>query len=701
MPRANASPAAPVDRFFQFSLLGLVASGYLAVAGSEYLDTPTVVLTALALAVRALFLGGVFRYEISERWVTALTLAYIGFFPLDYLFVSGDFVQATVHLVFFVTVVKLLTARSGRDYAFLAAIAFLELLAAAVLSANLNFFVFLALYLLFAMAAFTSSEIRRSMLKPQVVSRAGMRRFHWRLAGLSVFVTAAILSLTAGLFFMLPRTAGSALERLVSRRIFLPGFSNTVTLGQIGKVKTSSEAVMHVDGSVRELGMNAKWRGAALSSFDGKKWFNPPGEGQVVPVGSSRAVVANHRERPGQHVYYQVRLNAVDTDALFFTGSPEVVELRQPLLLRTPDDNYRLGNPPQQNFRYGVYAFLEDTAAAAGAPALPGELRARYLQLPRLDPRIAALARSMAGGAVADADRARAVEAGLRRDYAYTILLPAEESQDPLADFLFARRKGHCEYFASAMTVMLRTLGIPARLVNGFQSGVWNPFTEMYVVRAADAHSWVEAWLPGRGWTTFDPTPPDPNRASVSFWSHLSLYLDAAETFWQEWVLGYDLGRQAVLAGNVQQSGRVFGLRWLDELRQAASRWRAAALAGVRRYGPWTLAAALCFAAAWRIAPAVLRRLRTRRSLRLVRRGQGSTSDATLLYLRMLDVLDRRGYRKPAWFTPGEFASTLPPEVADTVLRFTAVYNGVRFGARLDAAPQLSLLLDRLEGKSA
>jgi transglutaminase-like putative cysteine protease len=83
------------------------------------------------------------------------------------------------------------------------------------------------------------------------------------------------------------------------------------------------------------------------------------------------------------------------------------------------------------------------------------------------------------------------------------------------------------------MAVMLRSLGIPARLVPGFQSGVWNPLTEMYVIRASDAHSWVEAWMPGSGWTTFDPTPPDPNRA-FPLWAKLTLFMDAADTFWQE-----------------------------------------------------------------------------------------------------------------------------------------------------------------------
>src|SRR5262249_44327080 len=148
---------------------------------------------------------------------------------------------------------------------------------------------------------------------------------------------------------------------------------------------------------------------------------------------------------------------------------------------------------------------------------------------------------------------ARAIERGLRTTYGYTLQLPDRDIPDPLAYFLFTRKKGHCEYFASAMAVMLRSLGIPARLATGFQSGIYNSVSDLWLVRASDAHSWVEAWIPGRGWTTFAPTPPDPSaRGGLSIFTSMALYLDAAETFWQQWVVTYDIARQGALAGRVE-----------------------------------------------------------------------------------------------------------------------------------------------------
>src|SRR5438034_5598806 len=174
MPRQDAGALVSVERFFQFSLLGLVASGSLAVAGSGYLDTPTIALTTAGLLLRAILICGWLRFEVSERATTFATIAYSGFFLLDYLALSRDFLSATVHLLFFLAVMKILTARTNRDYLYTATIAFLELLAAAILSVNFNFFLFLALYTVFATAALLGGEISRGMRRAPLTARNGL-----------------------------------------------------------------------------------------------------------------------------------------------------------------------------------------------------------------------------------------------------------------------------------------------------------------------------------------------------------------------------------------------------------------------------------------------------------------------------------------------------------------------------------------------
>jgi transglutaminase-like putative cysteine protease len=702
MPRANASAAVSVERFFQFSLLGLVASGYLAVAGSGYLDTPTIVLTAAGLMLRGLLIYGFVQFELSERSSTLITIGYTGFYLLDYFLLSREFLTATVHLVFFLAVMKILTAKTNRDHLYTASIAFLELLAAAILSINFNFFVFLALYLLFAMAALSSGEIRRSLHKAATTARSGPKHFHARLAVLSTLVTLGILALTAGLFFLLPRTADAAFSRLSSHRIHIPGFSNQVTLGDIGEIKSTSRPAMHIRLIGREIAGGVKWRGGTLTDFDGKRWSNPNPSRKLIRVENGQAQLEPPDNRP-RGLSYTIEFDELETDALFFAGTPQRIYLHNGPLIRSDGGNYRLGHTPPPGFHYEAYSLPDELPETAPVrfptPILPLADRERNLQLPQLDQRIPRLAHEIAGGAATDLERARVLERYLRTEFGYTLQLPSREMPDPLAYFLFTRRKGHCEYFASSLTVMLRTLGIPARLATGFQSGIYNPISDLWLVRASDAHSWVEAWIPGHGWTTFDPTPPDPNSAGLAFITKLGLYLDAAETFWQQWVVGYDSGQQLSLVDQMQQGARRLGISWFDSINGFGSNWGAAnALQWSRRFALRIGLVLVLGLWIWRMGPPVIRLLRIRHRVQRVRRGEANVADATLLYERMLHLLKRRGYHKPAWFTPAEFAASLPrTSLGTAVTEFTTSYNELRFGGRTEAAPRLSVLLDELE----
>jgi hypothetical protein len=247
------------------------------------------------------------------------------------------------------------------------------------------------------------------------------------------------------------------------------------------------------------------------------------------------------------------------------------------------------------------------------------------------------------------------------------------------------------------MTVMMRAIGIPARLATGFQSGVYNPMTELWLVRASDAHTWVEAWIPGHGWSTFDPTPPDPN-PNLALMARFGLYLDAAETFWQQWVVGYDAGQQGSLADRLEQGVRRMGLTWIDSAATAGADWNVRTLAWARRNGLRTAIVVAMGLWVWVLGPPLLRLMRMRRRVQRARRGQASVADATLLYERMLQIVKRHGYQKPIWFTPVEFAASLAGSPLGLPVReFTAAYNALRFGGRTEIAPRLSVLLDELE----
>ena len=395
--------------------------------------------------------------------------------------------------------------------------------------------------------------------------RGGLRSFPRRLGLLSVFLFTGIFTMTGALFFVLPRTARAALERFVPQRYHLPGFANEVTLGQLGEIKQSSAPVMHIRRYLDEGLLDVRWRGTALTEFDGKRWFNPPGGEEVihVPLDSHQVMFKPERAvRRGYRMVYNVQFSEIASDTLFYAGTLQSISINAPILHYSRGKSLRVSRVPVSGLKYIASSWIEDMSTPrTPVEPLPPIERDDLLLLPdKLDVRIFRLAREVIEGAKGGVNpedaKARAIEKYLRTNYGYTLKLLPATVQDPLANFLFERRKGHCEYFASAMAVMLRTVGIPSRVVTGFASGTYNPLTGWQVVRASDAHSWVEAWIPGHGWTTYDPTPPDPGAIQSPLMTRMNNFFDAAEQFWQDWIMSYDLDRQITLATRVQQSGR-------------------------------------------------------------------------------------------------------------------------------------------------
>jgi len=288
-----------------------------------------------------------------------------------------------------------------------------------------------------------------------------------------------------------------------------------------------------------------------------------------------------------------------------------------------------------------------------------------------------------------DLKRVRSLELHLRRDYGYSLKFPKVAPKDPLADFLFTRKQGHCEYFASSMAVMLRTQGIPSRVINGFAGSTYNPISDLYVIRASDAHSWVEAFIDGPGWMTFDPTPSVPVQTTPSLMTTIGYYLDAADTFWQEWVLNYDLARQFVLGASIELGLRDMTWLWhpgsphLPKLdRHAVTSYIAPGILVI-----FALALIAAFGRLW------LDTLRSAWYVRRIRAGRATRGDAAILYEHMLRIMKRRGYQKPAWFTPREFAATVRHNALD---EFTDAYNCLRYGGDAAAAERMKRILQDL-----
>ena len=695
--------ATPPHRFFEWSLLGMLASSSVAIAVSGFLEAP-IIAVAAAIAIRAARVCGWIRLPLPDRVFSAIAILLVGVWGLDYTYFSRDFLQSTLRLVGFLSAAMVIRARTSRDFFYVKLVALMQLVAAGVLSASLSYLLLFAIFAVFALAAQLSGEIRGNMEATEArqnahVARAPAPRIASGLAILTGVVLVGILAIGAAMFLVLPRTATAALQTLGAGGVRIPGFSNEIRLGEIGRIRLTGTPVMHVriDGPQANLGL--KWRGSALSQFDGRRWFNEPGPVERIPVESGHIQPVERQQLwlPGRRISYEVQLKNVTSDVLFFAGIPESVGIEARIILRNAVDGYQLPRGSSRGVRYQVFrAYLPDDARPARRPGatLADADRLRYLQLPDLDPRVAKLARDVTAEQLSRFSMARSIERHLRSAYPSSMELPESESADPVAHFLFERKQGHCEYFASSMAVMLRTLGIPSRVATGFQSGTFNPMSGWHLVRSSDAHSWVEAFFDGVGWVTFDPTPPDPNSGAPSVWSRAGLYLDAADVFWQEWVVNYDLARQLTLVDRVGRPHTAISDWWPGWGGMGANwfHWRRMGIA---------LACAACVLAAFWMAPIVWRWSSRRARERDLRTGKGSASDATLLYERMLEALRKRGVEKPGWMTPAEFVKCVPAEDAGIVGQLTGHYLAFRFGGCSDRAPQVLALVEELEGNRA
>jgi len=725
-------PFSSAERFFQWSLYVMLVVGFTSLMGTNKLDFPSVALVIAALLLRGYQLLMRRQLVISERWTGTLTIVYFAFYAADYFYFSQSFLSATVHMVLFVMVIKIFSVRRDRDLLYLAVLSFLMVLAAAVLTVDTLFLLSFSLFILVAMATFISMEMRRSereLLGMGVPPRQHVK-FHGSLAGVSATLGLLTMAGAALIFFVIPRLNTSGyLRNMAVQGAMVTGFAQDVNLGGIGEIQQSSNVVMHIQLLDGRLPEDVKCRGIALANFDGRHWWNSPEPPSFRGLNNSPldlttigAVEFYSDAHPGPHLpsfSYKVVMEPVGVNLFFLAPVPlklngdyRVVEIKSDgsVFYSRPGETSGSGQEGDGSQVIGVYTaeadgrdperFVHDS----NSQDYPARVATLYLQKPRLDPRIESLARQITASEGSNYLRAKAIEAYLRKNFGYTLELPGLREADPLAHFLFERRKGHCEYFASSMAMMLRTLGIPSRVVNGFRGGEFNDLTGSYIVREKDAHSWVEAYFPEYGWVTFDPTPAGQAGATTTRWSRMELYMDAARQLWREWIVNYDFSHQVRLraeistrTGNAQSSFRL----WLAQQYRRVVTMMSNFQQQLERLSSAQMGLCCVVLAILLALPFMPRAWRTFQRTRLLRNPQRAPrTSASFWYLRMLKMLARRGVKKEPSQTAEEFASSIPdPLMRHDVGLFTEHYERARFAESVEDAQRLPELYEEIAGR--
>jgi transglutaminase-like putative cysteine protease len=694
------------DTYFKLTSYAVVLCGAMALFVSDGIG-----LIVTLSFVTALFFAFRFeetRWEISERSGLVLIIFSLPLFYFDWQFLNAILTSeragaATLaHLILWLCLIKLWQKKSDRDWVFLYLISFFEILLAAGLSITPLFLAVLILYLLFSICTIVAFEIRKTKRAVNVHESNSTKAIKqtltgWRLPGAAVGVLCLIVLLAVPLFFMMPRIGGAGFGRGSSGLSGMVGFSDTVTLGSIGKLQQNNQVVMRirVEEPTAARNRNLRWRGVALDKFDKSTWQNTLNDKEVYS--NQSGLFRIEAARPDKKLTIQtVYLEPTEIQILF--GAPQIlaVQANFPSILR--DKNGAL--MALRQYERSSYKVISDTSQPdeniLRKDNLPySQQNAHYLQLPKkVDARIESLAGQIIknNNAANRYDAARAIETYLQTQFGYT-LEQKSNGEDPLAKFLFDEREGHCEYFATALAVMLRTQGIATRVVNGFQAGNYNNAADAYIVTQAQAHSWVEVYFPETdSWITFDPTPAagrniDAGTSSNFFAAGIAKYLEAAEMFWLQYVVGFDNQEQRSLVRNVRNnliesqegilnfwySFQSIAIEWIKELRGEkgfSSRVGAVAKSVLILIILAGIGLSLWFGIKY------LRRYGFSRIIMFLRKPN-EPKQVVLFYERMIRALDKKGLRRQPQQTPLEFASELKMSEA---VKITEAYNRVRFG---------------------
>ena len=710
------------ETFFRLISYAAVFCGFLSLWVSGSLGA-VVSVVFLSLMVAAWLLEDT-RWQISEKLGTALIvlalpvfivawrLQWISVFDID-----TEVAGILARLILSLSAIKLLQQKSSRDWVFLYLMSFFEVMLGAGLSISGLYLLSFIVYVVVIVCAIIALEIRKTAMSVEANSRASdtqnapFRKPATRLPVTSLILIVFIAFLAVPLFFMLPRVGGAGLG---SRSDSRPrsGFSERVSLGGSGEIEEDDSIVMRVRLDRSDRG-GMYFRGTAFDTFDNLSWEKSSARVKLpYDKGERDAIQIDSALSRDNLTVQTIYLEPLKTSVLFALPKAVVVQGSFNTLYK---DLYGAISFQGTNERVS-YRVVSDRSTPS-VDKLRSDKRpyavekGNYLQLPEdLDERIGHLAYRITEEVDNRYDKAKAIETYLRGTLGYTLQRRAG-GRDPLSDFLFNVREGHCEYFATAMAVMLRTQGIASRVVNGFQGGEYNDAADITIVRARNAHAWVEVFFPGEdAWVTFDPTPPAGLVTASSdggLAGTLKKYAEAIETLWIQYFVAFDDQEQRSLA-KTMRSGmaglQAASVAYMDIIREALVGWwsdiRGAdggqAMAYAASKGLGVIAAVLIVLFAGR------RSMRWLLLLPIWNKFWNKENDGRKsmvdFYEQMLTILEDRGIKKESFQTPLEFAAA--SNIREAVL-ITDQYNKVRFGNRevsLEEAKEVDRWLQAIKG---
>lgn len=678
------------DALAALGLLSLLASGEL---------NRWFVLATLAGLVVAVVLPQRFQDHVIVRRISMVLPLSILALQTSRLFSGESLLPLAVEFAAALQVVRLATRRGAAHDQQVIVLALMHLIAGTVLGGGLSYGLCFVGFLVVAPGALVLSHLRREVEGnyrqgardrtglPVDVPRILRSR---RVIGRSFLVFTCSLSIpiflfTALVFVMFPRVGLSLLLLGQDHRERVVGFSDRVDLGGVGRLRADPTIVMRVEHpnlpAEPPVRLALYLRGAAFDRYNGHSWSRTTSSAQLRAEQIGNSVRIRRWPDPVRDRKLRIDLQPIDPSVVFLPPDAvaltvltpnNVVPSSTPTLYVTQEGQLSYRSSNEGGLRYEVA--LADGSESPLQP-LDGAARARYLALPAdLPARVGELAKSWIGDETDPERRAKRIEAALRKGYRYDLESPSGGAKNPLDDFLFVSKRGHCEFYSTAMAVMLRTQGVPTRNVNGFIGGTFNRFGRYYAVRQGDAHSWVEVYVEGKGFVRFDPTPPADAAPQSEITGVLAFVRDMVEAAAQRWdrnVVGYDMRQQVSLLRAVRDR--------YSELK-TKNRVASTVLASPRRAFFSILGVGLLIGAGvyW-----YRRRGKPRAQQTPPNEVEVRQRETAELYRALDSALAQRGAPRPSGTPPlthAQSLSALGHPVAEQALQLTERYLRARFG---------------------
>lgn len=722
----------PFDQALRFASIWLASTSFIGLALGADLPEWLAALTGTALIVALLRNRGgkaverlaTFTSMSTTGWNLLVIVSFLGFW-VDMLWVSGELLPAGIHFLMILMIIKLFNLTLRRDYLHLYAISLVAILASGSLTTDLWYLPIFLLYLLAGVWTLLLFQLTKhpeearmftmsAAMRPQTPTSANQvtPQLFWLANGLAL----ATFGLTLVIFFAIPRVSAGFYQKGFGENIRTSGFSETVNLGEIGPIKRDPSVVMRVelsDGS-RNEGGRLYVRGVAFDQYDGKTWTNRLNYRRSVSEDATGMFILPGRRSPasprlGETIRQTILLEPLDTPVLFAAPFIESINGKFPSVQYDLIGSVYLPFPSSSRIEYSVVSRSNQvlpTDLGSEPSRYPESFTRHFLQTPAQSDRIAVLADEITHTQRATYGKAGAIQSFLTHNFRYSLDAPLTGQDRPLEEFLFTRKTGYCEHYATAMVMMLRTVGIPARLVTGFLATEWNEYGHYYVVRQQDAHAWVEVHLPHSGWITMDPTPPSIESigGGSSAWGALGRMMDTIRLQWSRLFVQYSATDQFAVVRELKAGGTSARNKALDSMSALFSPFMAM-LGGMTEYASQgtirSLAEVLGPAL---VGLALLIWLWIKRPWAKGKRmsGKRTTRDQQLLvqlYGRMISHLARKGISKLTAMPPLEFVRLTQERWSDAgsaVASITDLYCRTRFGHIPPTREELSLADDHL-----